>query len=260
MVVVHLRDHVTATRAYCSGDNELADQPTSISEDEKTDDEVTNLTSVMDAGNDDGAPGLTADYEQKIVDASVHVKAARSQRQLFNEKIANARLDAKNDVSHDQKRRCFVIDCCQLMTLPCFGGVQPGETCHCSPLNYNTLGCVDPSEEGGDRLHAHLHHEGQGKKGSDNVASLIMKQLKHLGLLDRLKGMGKELNIVFDTCPGQNKNNFVLRLVPHLAEMGCFEEVNLFFSLWVTLRTVAMECSTFQRSNVESLMSAQQRI
>ena len=202
------------------GDNELVTM---------NNDEAANLTTAMDAGNNDGAPGLIADYEQKIADASAHVKAARSQRVLFNEKIANARLDVKNNVPHDQKRRCFVIDYCQLMTLPYFGGVQPGETYYYSPLNYNTLGCVDPSEEGGDRLYAHVYHEGQGKKGGNNVASLIMKQLKYLGLLDRSKGKGKELNIVFDNCPGQNKNNFVLRLVPYLVEMGYFEEVNFIF-------------------------------
>jgi hypothetical protein len=91
------------------------------------------------------------------------------------------------------------------------------------------LGCVDPSKEGGHRLYAHLYHEGQGKKGGNSVASLIVKQLKHLGLMDRSKEAGKELTIVFGNCPGQNKNNFVLRLVPYLVEMEYFEEVNFIF-------------------------------
>jgi hypothetical protein len=34
------------------------------------------------------------------------------------------------------------------MMLPYFGGVQPGETYYYTPLNYNTLGFVDPSKEG----------------------------------------------------------------------------------------------------------------
>jgi hypothetical protein len=196
---------------------------------EMTDDEIVNVTSVMDAENEDAAPGLIADYEQNIIDAAGHVKSAKSQRLLFNEMIANSREEVKNKVPHKHFRRCCVVVHCQLMTLPHFGGIQPGETHCCSPSNCNTLGCVDPSEEGGDRLCAHPCHEGQGKKGGDNVASLIIKQLKHLGLLDRSEGMGKELNIVFDNCPGQNKNNFVLRLVPCLAEMGYFEEVNFIF-------------------------------
>jgi hypothetical protein len=44
------------------------------------------------------------------------------------------------------------------------------------------------------------------KKGGNNVASLVMKTLDKLGLLDREKGIGNELNLVFDNCPGQNKN------------------------------------------------------
>jgi hypothetical protein len=40
---------------------------------------------------------------------------------------------------------------------------------------------------------------------------------------------GKELNVVFDNCGGQNKNNFVLLLVPYLVEMGYFKSVNFIF-------------------------------
>ncbi len=34
---------------------------------------------------------------------------------------------------------------------------------------------------------------------------------------------GGALNVVFDNCSGQNKNNMVLRLVPYLVEMGYFK-------------------------------------
>ena len=37
------------------------------------------------------------------------------------------------------------------------------------------------------------------------------------------------LTIVFDNCPGQNKNNTVLRLVPYLVEMGIFPDVEIVF-------------------------------
>ena len=40
---------------------------------------------------------------------------------------------------------------------------------------------------------------------------------------------GGELNIVFDNCPGQNKNNCVLRLVPFLVELGYFDKVQFSF-------------------------------
>ena len=62
----------------------------------------------------------------------------------------------------------------------------------------------------------------------NNVCSLIMKTLSDLNLL-RGNEAGKELNIVFDNCTGQNKNNTVLRLVPFLVEMGFFEKVNFVF-------------------------------
>ncbi len=34
---------------------------------------------------------------------------------------------------------------------------------------------------------------------------------------------GKELNIIFDNCFGQNKNNTVLKLVHYLVEMKIFK-------------------------------------
>ena len=37
------------------------------------------------------------------------------------------------------------------------------------------------------------------------------------------------MNIVFDNCCGQNKNNTVLRLAPWLAQLGDFLEINFIF-------------------------------
>jgi hypothetical protein len=42
-------------------------------------------------------------------------------------------------------------------------------------------------------------------------------------------GIRKELNIVFNNCAVQNKNNLVLWLVPYLVEIGYFKEVNFIF-------------------------------
>ena len=55
-------------------------------------------------------------------------------------------------------------------------------------------------------MHPHLYHEGVGKKGANNVASLIVKTLQQLNIL-REYSVGGELNIKFDNCLGQNKNN-----------------------------------------------------
>jgi hypothetical protein len=60
------------------------------------------------------------------------------------------------------------------------------------------------------------------------MASLIMKTLRHLNLFCDDEH-GSELNIVFDNCCGQNKNNTVLRLAAWIAQLGYFLEVNFIF-------------------------------
>ncbi len=55
-----------------------------------------------------------------------------------------------------------------------------------------------------------------------------MKTLQIMGLL-REEEHGKELNIIFDDCTGQNKYNTVLKLVPYLVEMKMFKKVIISF-------------------------------
>jgi hypothetical protein len=96
-----------------------------------------------------------------------------------------------------------------------------------------------------DKLFTHLYTEGQGQKGGNNVAPLIMKILKHINILNEDEA-GRELSIVMDNCGEQNKKNpMVLRLALYLVEAGFFETVNLiFFSCKDTPRTLLVECST----------------
>jgi hypothetical protein len=79
-------------------------------------------------------------------------------------------------------------------------------------------------------LHRHVYTEaeGIGKKGANNVASLIIKMLQNLNLLCK-DSVGGELNIIFDNCSGQNKNNTVLKLPAWLMAMGYFKETNFIF-------------------------------
>jgi hypothetical protein len=74
----------------------------------------------------------------------------------------------------------------------------------------------------------HVYHEGIGKKGANNVACLIIKTLQELKLL-RLSSAGGKLNIIFDNCLGQNKNNTVIRPAAWLNAMNYFREVNFTF-------------------------------
>ena len=74
----------------------------------------------------------------------------------------------------------FVVDYRQNMELPIFNKEQPGVTYYCSPLSIYNLGIVDHAHiydngEVNEHLHVHDYHEGIGKKGSNNVSSLIMK-------------------------------------------------------------------------------------
>jgi len=55
-----------------------------------------------------------------------------------------------------------------------------------------------------------------------------VKTLRGLNLLRR-DSVGDELNIVFDNCSGQNKNNTVLKLAAWLMAMGYFKSVQFIF-------------------------------
>ncbi len=77
-------------------------------------------------------------------------------------------------------------------------------------------------------MHCHVYTDAVGKKGVNNVTSLIMKTLRSLNLLKE-DMIGRELNIIFDNCCGKNKNNTVLRLVAWLAQLGHFYKVNFIF-------------------------------
>ena len=103
------------------------------------------------------------------------------------------------------------------MELPIYNKEQPGCTYYYSPLNIYNLGVVNHVHEYQNRvikehMYVHVYHEGVAKKGAHNVASLILKTLRQLNLLLGDSG-GGELNIVFDNCSGQNKNNTVLNMV-----------------------------------------------
>jgi hypothetical protein len=75
--------------------------------------------------------------------------------------------------------------------------------------------------------------EDVGKKGGDNVASMLWKQLKLSGLVpqDNSKPAtaAKEINIVMDNCGGQNKNNMVLRMLLLLVKRGIAKTVRAIF-------------------------------
>ena len=120
-----------------------------------------------------------------------------------------------------------MADYCQNLSLPHFGGEQPGDTYYFSPLFVYVFGVADVAGEKA-KLRAYGYNEGDGAKGGNNVASLLMQALRDLGWLiaDRCGG---RLSIIVDNCSGQNKNKMVLRLALYLVEQGYFKNVEFIF-------------------------------
>jgi hypothetical protein len=91
--------------------------------------------------------------EKKIEDAVKHVKMARAQRQLVNEKMDKAKEDALANTIHSERVHTFIVDYGQNMALPWFGTSQPGDTYYYTPLTVFNLGVVDVSHPDGEHLY-----------------------------------------------------------------------------------------------------------
>ena len=110
-----------------------------------------------------------------------------------------------------------------------FGSEQPGETYYYSPLNVFIFGICDHATE---ILSAYVYQEGEGKKGGNNVTSLLYKKIEDEGMIGFAEndGPGYELCLVFDNCgAGQNKNRMVLRFAQYLIDIKIFQKVEIVF-------------------------------
>jgi hypothetical protein len=96
--------------------------------------------------------------------------------------------DATAKKNHLEKVYTFVVNYEQNMELPSYNSEQPSCAYYFSPLTVFNLGVVNHAHAYNDgrvskHMHAHLYHEGVGKKGVNNVASLIIKTLRRLNIL-----------------------------------------------------------------------------
>jgi hypothetical protein len=64
-------------------------------------------------------------------------------------------------------------DFSQYHPLPHFRAAQPGETYYYSPLGIFIFGLIDLSMKP-TKLEARVYHEGEGKKGGNNVALMVI--------------------------------------------------------------------------------------
>jgi hypothetical protein len=83
--------------------------------------------------------GEVLQREKQINDAVKHVKMARAQRQLVNEKMSTAKEDALASTIHSERTHTFIVDYGQNMSLPSFGNSQPPGVLH--PTDYLQSWC-----------------------------------------------------------------------------------------------------------------------
>ena len=164
--------------------------------------------------------------ETLLTAAANHVKMATAMKLYCKMKMQEA-MDTANKRYEDMSCT-LVMDCSQNCGLPHLVETQPGKTCCCSPLRVNIFGIVDCSIPGG-KLSTCICTEADGGKGANNTVSLVMKFLMTNGWTKGTKG--KELTIIADNCPGQNKNNTTLRLALCLVEKKFCSRVTFAFCI-----------------------------
>ena len=201
-----VQEGVDPEAGLCASKSSVQDQ----TKEEPTADEVVVLSIDLPGKHNPSANKRGDESKEKLLMRSgVHVSSARVQRGLYREKVVMSKEDVRNKKPHSQMRRCLAVDFGQNMELPKYGISQPGVTYYWSPLTVNNLGIVDHAYEypNGDiksHMYTHVYHEGVGKKGANNVASLMMKTIHHMGILQE-DNPGEELNVIFDNCTGQKK-------------------------------------------------------
>ena len=180
-----------------------------------------------DTESDDGKH-LNLKHEKLVLEMSEQCKTWKTQREYVKEKKDGAVNDFVNKVLWPIRRDVIVADYMQHLDLPHHGGEQPGDTYYFSPLILFGSEVVDYSIE---ELDAYIYTKAEGKKGGNNVVSLIHNTLKKKGVIEDAErvGPGKQRTLVFDNCGGQNKNRMVLRYALYLVEKGIYKAVELVF-------------------------------
>ena len=172
--------------------------------------------------------GVCNDLEEDIIlQAAIHVKHARTQRRLANDKVKIATFtnDKANKVPHQDKVQTIIMDYCQNLNLPHLGEDQPGDAYYFSPLSIFCFGICDAVS---NHLSAYVYDESEGGKGGNNVASLLLRFIRQ-NYVDTSSGPMAELNIIMDNCAGQNKNRMVIRMAAYILELKYFRKINLIF-------------------------------
>jgi hypothetical protein len=165
--------------------------------------------------------------EAVLDNAGFHVTQSRAMRGMVHYRAQEAIESLIALKRHDTRYRVLVCDYAQNINYPHYGGEQLGDIYFLSALTINLFGIVDLSVTP-KKLNCYAYRESTAKKGSNNVASMLMHNFHEKNWL--MKGNpGKRITIAMDNCGSQNKNNHVLRLAAYLVEMKFFLEVEFVF-------------------------------
>jgi hypothetical protein len=137
--------------------------------------------------------------------ASGNVVMVRVMHDMAKEEAMCALEEEDNTVIHSNCHYVLVGDYAKNLSAPHFGGAQPGDTYYFSPLTVFLFGLVDLAKTP-NKMNCYAYAEDDWNKGSNNVASLLMRDLHSRGWL-REGDPALCLTLIFDNCGGQNKNN-----------------------------------------------------
>ena len=174
---------------------------------------------------------LVREEEMLFTLAGRHVKQARAMREFCNAKTDIARSCEDRNVPWAEHEITEVGDYAQNEGVPHFGCEQPGDIYYFSPLGVYIFGIVRLYKKETELI-AQYYFEGEGKKGGNNVASLIWNKLYNIERMvekSEKEGPAKSYTLIMDNCGGQNKNRMVIRLMLMLVEIGVFQKTCLAF-------------------------------
>jgi hypothetical protein len=132
-------------------------------------DEVSNLAKSL----------LTSDciHQEAVLEAAgFHVTQSRAMRGMIQYRTQEAIDSLISLKRHGTRDRVLVCDYAQNFNYPHYGGEQPGEIYYLSALTINLFGIVDLSVAP-NKLKCYAYRESTAKKGSNNVASMMMHNL-----------------------------------------------------------------------------------
>ena len=214
-------DCLILTNSYKNSKNQSTPSSDLETENEENDEE----------NNTEGIPvraEVTESQAETVLKMNEHVVAYQMQRKYVDSLIKQSRDDAANNVPSDERHRVLTIDMGQNLSLPNLSGNQPGDTYYMSPLSCYVTGIVDngvaPDEK--ESMNCYLWREFEARRGQNNIASCLLKDLKRRGWLRKSKA---ELAIIADNCAAQNKNRVMIRLLVWLVEAGYFKKASLVF-------------------------------